>query len=141
MVQYMHKKYLLKTKTMKTLSFEYLFGTSSKILYQRLSTASGLNEWFADNVAINNDIMTFSWGKSEQKAKIKRQKNNLYVKFQWLDNPERYTEFKIEKNNLTEDLTLLITDVIDEEEDEEFITNIWNDSIKKLKSRLGLKTN
>lgn len=126
---------------MKTLTFEYLFDTSSKILYQRLSSASGLNEWFADNVAINKEIMTFSWSNSEQKAKITRLKNNLYVKLQWLDNPERYTEFKIEKDNLTDDLTLLITDVVDDDEDDEFITSLWNDSIKKLKSKLGLKIN
>jgi len=126
---------------MNTLSFEYLFNTSSKILYQRLSTASGLNEWFADNVSINNEVMTFSWGDTEQKAKIIRQKNNLYVKFEWMDNPERYTEFKIEKNSLTEDLTLFITDVVEDDEDEDFITSLWDSSIKKLKNKLGLKVN
>ena len=126
---------------MNTLSFEYLFKTSSKILYQRLSTASGLNEWFADNVSINNEVMTFSWGDTEQKAKIIRQKNNLYVKLEWLDNPERYTEFKIEKNSLTEDLTLFITDVVEDDEDEDFITSLWDNSIKKLKNKLGLKVN
>ena len=46
---------------MKKLSLEYIFRTSPKLLYQRISTASGLNEWFADNVEINHDKLTFTW--------------------------------------------------------------------------------
>ena len=41
------------------ISLEYIFKTSPGILFTRLSTASGLSEWFADDVNIKENLYTF----------------------------------------------------------------------------------
>ena len=125
---------------MKKLSLEYIFRTSPKLLYQRISTASGLNEWFADNVAINKNKLTFTWNNNSQEAVITKDKHKYYVKLDWLDDEERYTEFLIEQNKITKDTVLSIIEMIDED-DEDFVTKLWDSTIKKLKQRLGLRIN
>jgi hypothetical protein len=126
---------------MKKIYLEYIFHTSKKLLFNRISTASGLAEWFANDVSINENKLTFEWNDSSQDAIISKDKNNLYVKFKWLDNPERFTELKIEQDKITKDLILLITEVIEDDDDEDFSINVWNSSIKKLKRKLGLPVN
>ena len=50
---------------------EYPLHSSVKILYERLSTISGLSEWFADDVNINREgIYTFTWEGSSQDAEL-----------------------------------------------------------------------
>ena len=123
---------------MKKITFEYIFRTSPEFLYKRISTASGLNEWFADNVEINKDKLTFTWKNNTQEAIITKDKHKLYVKFDWQDDEERYTEFLIEQNKITNDTVLSITEMIDDE-DEDFIIKLWDSTIKKLKQKLGLR--
>ena len=63
-------------------SLEYPIKTSISLLYNRLSTPSGLAEWFADNVNIKNKILTFYWEGSEEKAIVlqdKKKKNLLGI--------------------------------------------------------------
>ena len=52
---------------------EYPLNSSIKILYERLSTISGLSEWFADDVNINREgIYTFTWEGSSQEGQDER---------------------------------------------------------------------
>ncbi len=118
---------------------EYIINTSEKILYNRLSTASGLTEWFADDVDVQDDIFTFIWNGSEQKAKLISKKNLSYIKFHWLDDEDEntYFEFRLNKLELTGGLALLITDFIEDDEKEDAI-NLWDAQISELKHILGL---
>ena len=45
------------------LELEYIINTSPTILFNCLSTPSGLSEWFADDVNIKNDRYTFFLGR------------------------------------------------------------------------------
>ena len=56
-------------------SIELPINSSVNVLYKRLSTPSGLAEWFADNVNLKNNIYTFIWDDSEQSAKILKKKS------------------------------------------------------------------
>jgi len=55
---------------------EYPIHSSINILYKRLSTPSGLSEWFADDVHIRDNVYTFYWDGSEQQAKLLKTKEN-----------------------------------------------------------------
>ena len=57
-------------------SIEIPINSSVNVLYKRLSTASGLAEWFADDVNLKNNVFTFFWDDSEQSAKILKKKSN-----------------------------------------------------------------
>ena len=90
---------------------EYAMNASAKLLYSRLSTPSGLAEWFADDVHLKGKNYSFIWDGSEQEAKILLKKVNEFIRFQWIDDEEdTYFEFKITKEELTSSVSLLITD-------------------------------
>ncbi|MCD4770424.1 MAG: SRPBCC domain-containing protein [Bacteroidales bacterium] len=119
---------------------EYIINSSPKVLFSRLSTAEGLSEWFADDVQVNGDIYTFIWDQSEQRAQLAQLKDNKNVKFKWLDNDndeEKYFEFKLNVEELTGDVALLITDFAEESEKEDAIY-LWDSQISELKHILGL---
>ncbi|MGC9330497.1 MAG: START-like domain-containing protein [Bacteroidales bacterium] len=120
---------------------EYTLNTTPKVLYPRLATASGLSEWFADDVKIQDDnIFTFIWEDSEQQAKLLARKNNEWVKFKWLDDEDNdnYFEFRLSYEELTGDLALIITDFADDEEEKEETSELWDAQIHDLRRILGL---
>ena len=51
-------------------SADYEFHASVKMLYPYLQSASGLSEWFCDDVKINNEskTLTFFWDNEEHQA-------------------------------------------------------------------------
>ena len=121
------------------LELEYTINSSPKVLFNRLSTAGGLSEWFADNVNVKGETFTFIWGESEQIAELILKKDNKYVRFSWIDDEEEkvYFEFKVNIHELTGDVALLITDFAEEDELDDTI-ELWNTQIAKLKHVLGL---
>jgi uncharacterized protein YndB with AHSA1/START domain len=116
--------------------FEYVINCSPRVLYNRLSTASGLSEWFADDVRIKGKLFTFIWNDTEQTAEMTLRKENVLVRFNWVDEDNTYFEFKIARDELTSDVSLLIVDFSDEDEVEE-TEELWNSQISDLKHVLG----
>jgi uncharacterized protein YndB with AHSA1/START domain len=116
--------------------FEYVINCSPKVLYNRLSSASGLAEWFADDVRVRGTRFTFVWDKTEQVADLTLRKENKLVRFNWLENEESYFEFKISQDELTGDVSLIVVDFSDEDELEE-TRDLWNSQIIDLKRVLG----
>ena len=120
-------------------SIEIPINSSVNVLYKRLSTPSGLAEWFADNVNLKNNAYTFFWDDSEQSAKILKKKSNKFVQFKWLDDEEKesFFEFKIQVDEMTSDVSLIITDFAEDEEDQEEQTMLWEQQIQNLKMAIG----
>lgn len=120
------------------IELEYIIKSSPKILYNRLSTASGLSEWFADNVTIKNKILTFEWDGTEQEAEIICTKDNKVAKYRWVDDEDKdsYFEFRINIDEVTGDVALLITDFVEEDEKEE-ARELWDKQISDLKHVIG----
>ena len=120
-------------------SIEIPINSSVNVLYKRLSTPSGLAEWFADNVNLKNNVFTFIWDDSDQSAKILKKKSNKFVQFKWLDDEEKesFFEFKIQVDEMTSDVSLIITDFAEDEEDQEEQTMLWEQQIQNLKMAIG----
>lgn len=122
---------------MEKFQLEYSFNSSIKVLYDRLSTPSGLSEWFADDVNLQGNIFTFIWDKSEQKAELLNKKENKFVKFKWVDEDDDiYFEFKLNTQELTGDVSLTVVDFAEEDELEE-AKELWDTQISELKRILG----
>jgi len=121
-------------------SIEYDFHASPQLLYQYLSTPSGLSEWFADNVNSRGENFTFIWDDTEESAKLLHKKSNDKVRFQWQndedDNEEYYFEFRIQVDEITKDVSLIVTDFSEEDEMEES-KMLWDNLIADLKQVLG----
>ena len=64
---------------------EYLLKVSLKVLETSMSTPAGLADWFADDVKVKEDVYTFVWDKSEEKARLKSKRLGHSVKFVWLN--------------------------------------------------------
>ncbi len=124
----------------KSFSIEYDFHASPQLLFQYLSTPSGLSEWFADNVNSRGERFTFIWDDSEETALLLQKKNNDKVKFQWQndeeDDGEYYFEFKIQVDEITKDVSLIVTDFAEEDELEES-KMLWDNLFSDLKQVLG----
>jgi len=119
---------------------EYNLNCSPKVLFSRLSTPEGLGEWFADQVNVDGDLFSFFWNSSESKARLSAMKENKMVRFEWLgmENEEtNYFEFRINLEELTNELALIITDFAESEEKEDSIY-LWDSQINDLKRALGI---
>ncbi len=121
-------------------SIEYDFHASPQLLYQYLSTPSGLSEWFADNVNSRGENFTFIWDDTEESAKLLHKKSNDKVRFQWQndedDDEDYYFEFRIQVDEITKDVSLIVTDFSEEDEMEES-KMLWDNLIADLKQVLG----
>ncbi|WP_297091385.1 START-like domain-containing protein [uncultured Draconibacterium sp.] len=118
------------------INLEFIINCSPKVLYNRLSTASGLTEWFADDVRVRGKQYTFIWDGSEQTAEMTLHKENRLVRYTWLDDEDTYFEFKITRDELTGDVSLIITDFAEEDEQDE-TRDLWNTQVSDLKHVLG----
>ncbi|MGS2764408.1 START-like domain-containing protein [Sinomicrobium sp. M5D2P9] len=116
---------------------EFQIHSSPQLLYQYISTPSGLSEWFADNVNSRGEIYTFIWDDSEEQAKMVRKKSGESVKFKWLSaEDDAFFEFKIVVDEITKDVSLMITDFIEEDELDE-AKMLWENQVSDLKHVLG----
>jgi uncharacterized protein YndB with AHSA1/START domain len=120
---------------------EYVINTAPKLLYARLTTPSGLSEWFADDVHVKGQNFIFIWNKIEQEAKVLSKKANEFVRYKWLDDDDddddNYFEFLIAKEELTGDVALIITDFT-EEENLSGSRELWDNQIAILKRAIGV---
>ena len=86
------------------------------------------------------EIFTFFWDDGEETAKLLLKKNNEKVKFQWINDEDssdnEFFEFKIEVDEITKDVSLIITDFSDDDELEES-KMLWENSVATLKQVLG----
>jgi uncharacterized protein YndB with AHSA1/START domain len=119
---------------------EFPINSSPQLLYQYISTPSGLSEWFADNVNSRGEFFTFIWNDSQEKARLASKKTGEKVKFKWVDENNKDTEYFFELNilvdELTKDVSLMVIDFAQKDEIEE-ATQLWENQISDLKHVIG----
>jgi len=121
------------------IQMEYPMHCTPKVLFMRLSTPAGLEEWFADRVnLVEQNVYSFSWGDAPQNAKIVATKDLKFIRFKWLDDEDSHAffEFKITIDELTSDLSLVIIDFVYSDEQTDSI-KLWDKQIHELKHVLG----
>src|ERR1043165_3309349 len=83
-----HKSILMATAQMarkKLFTADYEVHASIKMLYPYIQTASGLAEWFAENVNISPEkVFTFVWDNEEHKAIMAAHRTNHFARFEYL---------------------------------------------------------
>jgi uncharacterized protein YndB with AHSA1/START domain len=119
---------------------EFPIHSSPQLLYQYIVTPSGLSEWFADNVNSRGEYYTFIWDDSEENAKLSSKKSGEKVKFKWLDENNKETEYffelKIQVDEITNDVSLIVTDFSEENELPENKL-LWESLVSDLKHVIG----
>lgn len=119
---------------------EFPINSSPQLLYQYISTPSGLSEWFADNVNSRGEYFTFIWNDSEENARLTSKKTGEKVKFRWIDENKKDTDYffelKILEDEITKDVSLMVVDfALSEELDESKL--LWENQISDLKHVIG----
>ena len=119
---------------------EFPLNSSPQLLYQYISTPSGLSEWFADNVNSRGEIFTFIWDDTQEKARVSSRKTGEKVKFRWVDednnDSEYYFELRILEDEITKDVSLMVVDYAHEDELDE-ARRLWENQIADLKHVIG----
>ena len=122
------------------LELEYIIHASLSLLYEFITSPSGLSEWFADDTTITGSVYSFLWEGAKQQARVLAVKENKSIRFQWTDrSPNSYFEFRIEKNELTEELSLIITDFAETADEMNSLEVLWQGQVQRLMKVIGSK--
>lgn len=117
---------------------EIVIRASAELLYEFLVTPSGLSEWFCDDVNIRNGIYTFVWDGQLQQARLLKTIEEQLVRYQWVEKTDgSYFEFRIQKDDLTNDISLMITDFATDKGEQESAKLLWQSQIDKLLHVMG----
>ncbi len=120
------------------LELEYSLRSSPQILYQYISSPSGLQSWFADHVDVQGGAsFKFSWDDgTEYNAELTKNIPGKLVKFDLIGSPGDYLEFKIAQDEITGDIELIITEMVYPDE-AEMSASIWDAAVEQLCSVIG----
>ena len=129
------------------IDIEYPLATKSPaIIWEQISSAHGLERWFADHVNEEEEgILKFTWGEPWTEQDVRQAHVIESVKFDHIrlkwdyedDDEESYFEMRIEKSDLTHNLNLLITDFADDD-DVEGLKILWESMLDRLHRASGL---
>jgi uncharacterized protein YndB with AHSA1/START domain len=122
---------------------EYPINASPKILFPYLSTASGLSQWFCDDVRyVDGQRLNFIWDRENHYAEIASQRLNKTVRFVFLDDHRKTVadanslEFTLDYSEVTDEVYLRVVDysptvpTADQQE-------MWDDLVFKLREQVG----
>lgn len=117
-----------------------LSAVSGTILWNTISTQSGLEAWFADKVTAEDRFFTFKWGKTETRnAEVINLRTGSFIRFRWEDeiDTKYYFELKISVNELTNDYMLEVIDFAEPGEEDDLI-ELWNSQFETLRRASGV---
>jgi uncharacterized protein YndB with AHSA1/START domain len=113
---------------------------SPQLLYPYIATPSGLSEWFADNVNSRGEYYTFIWDDSEENARVQHKKTNERIRFIWLDDNNKDTDYffeiRIVEDEITKDVSIMVIDFA-EADDIVASKSLWANQISELKHLIG----
>ena len=127
----------------KLFTADYEIHASIKMLYPYIESASGLAEWFADNVRISPEkVFIFVWDNEEHKAVMTAHRINHFTKFEFLSETAEdkkdpsFFELRLELDELTQTTFFKVTDYSDFDDLAE-LRDIWSGLVENLKAVIG----
>ncbi|QKG54652.1 ATPase [Hymenobacter sp. BRD67] len=122
---------------------EYSINASPKILFPYIASASGLSQWFCDDVRLDPDHrLNMVWDKQSHFAEIAAQRPGRSIRYVFLDEKKcslpdaNYLDFTLESSLITDEVFLRVTDYsdhLDAEEQQE----LWEGLVGKLREQVG----
>ena len=131
----------IQTKTRFVVEFP--INASPKILFPYLATASGLSQWFCDDVRyVEGQRLNFIWDHENHYAEISGQRLNRAVRFVFLDEQRQtvsdasFLEFTLDASQVTDEVYLRVVDysaALEAGEQQE----MWDGLVAKLREQVG----
>lgn len=119
---------------------EYFLKTASAhSIWNQISTARGLTEWFAPKVDITHDTIHIYWDNQgdDRVATINKRVPNKLIEWRWNDDPNSYIRMEIVKTELTKSTSLIVNDY-DRGLETETLELIWAAHEERLYASLGI---
>ena len=112
---------------------------SPNMLYQYISSPSNLQEWFADKVNSRGKTFSFEWDGVEEKAELITKKSGERIRFKWLESEDddSFFEIAIQVDALTKDVSLIVTDFAEDQDEVEEAKQLWENQIDELRHTIG----
>lgn len=84
-------------------------------------------------------MFTFIWEGIEEEAELITKKSDDRIRFKWLESKddESFFEIRIQVDALTKDVSLIVTDFADDEDEVEESKQLWENQIDELKHIIG----
>lgn len=131
------------TGAKRRFEMEYAINASPKILFPYIASASGLSQWFCDDVRLDPDHrLNMVWDKQSHFAEIATQRPGRSIRYVFLDEHKRpltdanYLDFTLESSQITDEVFLRVTDYseyLDEQEQQEQ----WEGLVSRLREQVG----
>ncbi len=121
------------------IELEFPMHCSANTLFNYISSPSGLSSWFADDVSVQGNTYIFRWDDGEMlEGELVKSLNRKHIKFRWVDGPNanETLEFIIHKDEVTDDLALIVADYAEEANYDEF-EMVWESQVQALKNQIG----
>ena len=131
------------TSSKRRFEMEYPINASPRLLFPYLSSASGLSQWFCDDVRLDPDHrLNMVWDKQNHYAEIALQRPGRSIRYVFLDerkqplNDANYLDFSLEYSKITDSVFLRVTDYSDHGDDKEQ-QELWDSLVGKLREQVG----
>ena len=88
---------------------------------------------------VSRKEFSFIWEGVEEKAKLITKKSDERIRWKWLESEDddSFFEIRIEVDPLTKDVSLIVTDFADDEDEVEESKQLWENQIDELKHTIG----
>jgi uncharacterized protein YndB with AHSA1/START domain len=131
------------TSAKRRFEMEYSINASPKILFPYIASASGLSQWFCDDVRLDPDHrLDMVWDKQSHFAEIVTQRPGRSIRYVFLDEQKRplqdanYLDFTLELSRITDEVFLRVTDY-SEHSDTQEQQELWEGLVGKLRDQVG----
>jgi uncharacterized protein YndB with AHSA1/START domain len=122
---------------------EFPINASPKILFPYLATASGLSQWFCDDVRyVEGQRLNFIWDQDNHYAEISGQRLNRAIRFVFLNEVRQsvpdanYLEFSLDSSQVTDEVYLRVVDYSSAHDSDEQ-QEMWEGLVAKLREQVG----
>jgi len=128
--------------TKRRFEMEYPINASPKLLFPYLASASGLAQWFCDDVRLDPDHrLNMVWDKQNHYAEIALQRPGRSIRYVFLDEKKQplldanFLDFSLEYSKITDGVFLRVTDYSDHSAQEQ--QELWDGLVGKLRDQVG----
>ncbi|MFK7900091.1 MAG: START-like domain-containing protein [Cyclobacteriaceae bacterium] len=117
---------------------EYEIKASIKMIFPYISSASGLANWFCDDVVIKpNGKHDFIWDNESHIGDINIKKMNKSVSIVYDEGDNNYVNLELTENEFTQSIFIKVEDASDMADTHEDCDDIWVALIDDLKENFG----
>ena len=131
------------TATKRRFEREYAINASPKILFPYLASASGLAQWFCDDVRLDPDHrLNMVWDKQSHFAEVAAQRPGRSIRYVFLDAQKQplddanYLDFSLEASRITNEVFLCVTDYSVQADEQEQL-ELWEGLVGRLRDQVG----